>query len=192
MSKPNFETQENFNLYLYKFITPSEEEINKELIENYSYKKEEITEKIRNSYIQNLYEISCADTLEELPYALEEVTKNKPLQFFTVTIKSGHYTGLQFYVKHKTNCSWFTDILNNYSISEIPNNYIKEYCNMCRSEFIRKYKSEINYINKKVLPKLANILSFKQYYCSGIFSNGEAIYREVTNSKREQLLKAVA
>ena len=50
---------------------------------------------------------------------------------------------------------------------------------MCRSIAIRKYKAEINRINKKLLPLFEKELGFDHIRCIGVFSNGEAIYERV-------------
>ena len=62
---------------------------------------------------------------------------------------------------------------------------------MCYSEFKRKYISEVKFINKKLLPKLAEFYGFERYVCVCIFSNGEAVYEKADNSIR-QALKEVA
>lgn len=191
MSTPNFQTQRNFKLFLWDYNRPTDEEIDKILIEDNGFEKEEITDSIRQNYCDAQYDSEVNDIVSEFSYMLKEITRKRPLQFFNIVLKDGYYCGVQFFVEHDTSCSWFTDLLNSYSLEDITNEDTKEY-GMCHSEFIRKYKSEINYINKKVMPKLAKYFGFEEYTCVGIFSNGEAIYSKVTNSKREKLLKAVA
>ena len=76
-------------------------------------------------------------------------------------------------------------------VENVNNEETRYYYDMCKSEFLRKYYSEINFINKKLLPKLAKFFGFEEYYCGGIFSNGEAVYYKVENTNRAKLIRAL-
>ena len=76
-------------------------------------------------------------------------------------------------------------------VENVNNEETRYYYDMCKSEFLRKYNSEINFINKKLLPKLAKFFGFEEYYCGGIFSNGEAVYYKVENTNRAKVLRAL-
>lgn len=190
MSCPNFETQKNFNLYLWDYTRPSDEEIDNRIIEeeyNGITDKSEISESDRDSFCLSDYNIECYNIIHNFKYSVKEIlhTLKRELQFFEVVLKDGYYCGLQFYVEE-------TGYLKDYiCIDNVTNEDTRYYYDMCKSEFLRKYNSEINFINRKLLPKLAKYLGFEEYYCAGIFSNGEAVYRKATHDIR-QAVKEVA
>ena len=104
---------------------------------------------------------------------------NDDLLFHKTSVESGYYCGLQLFV----------DELHD------PNEYDNEDCRLefglCRSVAIRRYNSEINKIIRK-LRRLAADYGFEEHYCSGIFSNGEAIYQRVENTVRSRIDQAAA
>jgi len=177
MSCPNFETQADFKLFLWDYSRPNNEEIDNRIIEE-EYRgitdKSEISESDRDSFCISDYDIECDDIISNFKYSVNEILHilKRELQFFEVVLKDGHYCGLQFYVEETGYLKSYIDIEN------VNNEETRYYYDMCKSEFLRKYYSEINFINKKLLPKLAENLGFEEYYCAGIFSNGEAVYRE--------------
>lgn len=193
MSCPNFETQKNFNLYLWDYTRPSDEEIDNRIIEE-EYRgitdKSEITESDRDNFCMSECELEYEITIDDFEINLKEVlhTFNRELNFHEVVLKDGYYCGLQFYVEET---GYLRDYICTDEIDEVTNEDTKYYFDMCKSEFLRKYYSEINFINKKLLPKLASVMGFEEYYCMGIFSNGEAIYRKATHDV-VQAVKEVA
>lgn len=88
---------------------------------------------------------------------------NDDLIFHSLEFQSGYYDGVQLYVKEKENPH------------ELDNEDCKYYYDMCRSQAIRKYDTEINKINKW-MKKVAVEYGWKKINCLGVFSNGEAIY----------------
>ena len=174
MSCPNFVTQENFKLFLWNFESPSDEELNEYIFEDgieAITSIEDITEEMRNKYASRIYEWEVNNIIDNFSRKVNDIlhTSKRDLQFFEVILRDGHYCGLQFYVKetHDMSC---------LDIENLDNEDTRYYFDMCKSEFLRKYNSEINFINKKLLPKLAAYFGFEEYCCAGIFSNGEAIY----------------
>ena len=197
MSCPNFETQENFKLFLWDFERPTDEVLNKNILETdenkYILETDEdvtnvsdITESMRNEYAESIYEREYRDIVDNFSETIRDIlhTLKRELQFFEVTLKDGYYCGLQFYVEETGNMRYI-------DVENVDNEDTRYYYNMCKSEFLRKYYSEINFINKKLLPKLAKFFSFEEYYCRGIFSNGEAVYCKVENTNRAKLLRAL-
>ena len=89
---------------------------------------------------------------------------NDSLMFHSLEFKSGYYDGVQLYIKEMENPH------------NLYNEDCKYYYDMCRSQAIRKYKAEINKINKW-MKKVAVEYGWKKIKCLGIFSNGEAIYQ---------------
>ena len=197
MSCPNFETQENFKLFLWDFERPSDEELNKYILETdenkYTLEIDEdvtnvsdITESMRDKYAELMYEWDCRDIIDNFSETVNDIlhTLKRELNFFEVTLKDGYYCGLQFYVEETGNMRYI-------DVEDVDNEDTRYYYDMCKSEFLRKYNSEINFINKKLMPKLAKFFSFEEYYCGGMFSNGEALYYKVENTNRAKLLRAL-
>ena len=197
MSCPNFETQENFKLFLWDFERPSDEELNKYILETdenkYILETDEdvtnvsdITESMRDKYAELMYEWDCRDIIDNFSETVNNIlhTLIRELQFFKITLKDGYYCGLQFYVEETGNMAYI-------DVENVDNEDTKYYYDMCKSEFLRKYYSEINFINKKLMPQLAKFFSFEEYYCGGIFSNGEALYYKVENTNRAKLIRAL-
>ena len=188
MSCPNFETQENFKLFLWDFERPTDEYLNENILEidedvtNVS----DITESMRNEYAESIYEREYRDIVDNFSETVHDIlhTLKRELQFFEITLKDGYYCGLQFYVEETGNMRYI-------DVEDVDNEETRYYYDMCKSEFLRKYNSEINFINKKLLPKLAKFFGFEEYYCGGIFSNGEALYYKVENTNRAKLLRAL-
>lgn len=188
MSCPNFETQENFKLFLWDFERPTDEILNENILETNDEVTsiEDITESMRDEYAESMYNWECSDIIDNFSETVNDIlhTLKRELQFFEITLKDGYYCGLQFYVEEIGNMAYI-------DVENVDNEDTRYYYDMCKSEFIRKYYSEINFINKKLLPKLAKFFNFEEYYCGGIFSNGEALYYKVENTNRAKLLRAV-
>ena len=188
MSCPNFETQENFKLFLWNFERPTDEELNKYILETDEdvTNVSDITESMRDKYAENMYEWDCRDIIDNFSETVNNIlhTLKRELQFFKITLKDGYYCGLQFYVEETGNIRYI-------DVEDVDNEETRYYYDMCKSEFLRKYNSEINFINKKLLPKLAKFFGFEEYYCGGMFSNGQALYYKVDNTNRAKLIKAL-
>ena len=188
MSCPNFETQENFKLFLWDFKRPDDKYLNENILEidEDITSIEDITESMRNEYAESIYEREYRDITDNFSETIDDIlhTLKRELQFFEVTLKDGYYCGLQFYVEETGNMRYIC-------VEDVDNEETRYYYDMCKSEFLRKYYSEINFINKKLLPKLAKFFSFEEYYCRGIFSNGEAVYCKVENTNRAKLIRAL-
>ena len=188
MSCPNFETQENFKLFLWDFKRPDDEELNKYILDTDEdvTSIEDITESMRDEYAESMYNWECSDIIDNFSETVNDIlhTFKRELQFFEITLKDGYYCGLQFYVEEIGNMRYI-------DVENVDNEETRYYYDMCKSEFLRKYNSEINFINKKLLPKLAKFFGFEEYYCGGIFSNGEAVYYKVENTNRAKLIRAL-
>ena len=188
MSCPNFETQENFKLFLWDFERPTDEVLNENILEidEDITSIEDITESMRNEYAESIYEREYRDIVDNFSETVNNIlhTLKRELQFFKITLKDGYYCGLQFYVEEIGDMAYI-------DVENVNNEETRYYYDMCKSEFLRKYNSEINFINKKLLPKLAKFFSFEEYYCGGMFSNGEALYYKVENTNRAKLIRAL-
>lgn len=153
MSTPNFKTMENFPLFV--LDTDSVDEDGCEVMDWWEV------------------EMLC----RKLQTVLDDF--NYDFLFHKISLESGYYSGLQFYVEE----------LNDPN--ELDNEDCRYEYDLCRSVAIRRYNSEINKVNR-ALRKLATENGFEEYYCAAIFSNGEAIYYPVQNTVRSRLLQAVS
>lgn len=115
------------------------------------------------------------DVYRDLERVLDEL--NDGYLFHEVKVASGYYTGLQFYVEE------------NFDPNEMDNEDCRYEFDLYRSQAIRRYESEQNKITR-TLRKLAGEHGFREYYCAGVFGNGEAIYNEVKNDVRSRVRRA--
>lgn len=105
---------------------------------------------------------------------------NRDLMFHKVEMRSGYYTGVQFYVETEHDLGE-----NDYS-----NDDCHYYFDCCRSVAYRKYVSEVRKINRK-LAEWGKEYGFQEYVCTARFSNGEAWFEPASNP-RARLKAAVA
>lgn len=93
---------------------------------------------------------------------------NESLKFHKVSLESGYYAGVQFYVEDME------------KMDEYPDDYTNSECQylfgMCRSKTFRAYHSEQNKI-RKWLKKISKEYNFKELKVIGSFSNGETFYQ---------------
>lgn len=150
MSTCNYTTQSDFDLYIY------DEDLDNTLDEN--------------SAINN-YDFSMACVYEESRRLAKELSKD--LMFYNIEIGCGYYTGIQTQL---VATDWQAQV--DY-FEQLDNDDCHYYFDMCRSKAIRKYKAEVNKINKKLLPLFKKEIGFEQIKLVGVFSNGEAIYQRV-------------
>ena len=97
---------------------------------------------------------------------------NHDLIFHKIELKSGYYSGVQFY------CETMHHDEDANGELDLDNDDAHYYYDMCRSQARRKYKSEINKINK-ILKKLGEEYGFEAYGVSARFSNGETWYTKI-------------
>ena len=121
---------------------------------------------------------ACDDDLceflrdSDLDNALEFAKKqlNRELQFFELSLHGGCYAGAQIKIDENAYCREYGNP------HDLDNDGCRWQWDLCRSQAIRKFESEKKWINKKLLPIVADYLGFRKLYCRGVFSNGEAIY----------------
>lgn len=176
MSTPNFYNQKNFKLYVQSFEPMDLEEYKREYFEDSYYYEEYIeteNEKHKEYLLEKAYqndmEFWCENFYEDIIHGFDGFKKvmedfTDTLAFHKLKFESGHYDGIQIYVEEKENPH------------ELDNDDCNYYFDMCRSKAIRKYDTEIRKINRW-LDKVAKEYGWRELYCLGIFSNGEAVYR---------------
>ena len=172
MSTANFYTMKNFPLWARDFYTEYKKcpecEIRNEEPYSECYGCGCDLTKIKSEYdYDDFYAQYICDDIEK---ELEDFNYN--LIFHTIELKSGYYTGVQFYCETKD----FDEDKNGEL--DIDNYDAHYYYDMCRSQARRKYKIEINKINK-LLKKLGAEYGFDAYGVSARFSNGETWYSEI-------------
>lgn len=177
MSTPNFYNQKNFKLYVQSFEPMSLEEYKNEYFEEDDYLFPEYQNAQTDSLKEYILEKSYNSNMEMQSYFFYEDIINgydgfkglmedftDTLVFHKLDFKSGYYTGMQIYVEETENPH------------ELDNEDCNYYFDMCRSKAIRKYDAEIRKINRW-LDKVAVEYGWRELYCVGIFSNGEAVYK---------------
>ena len=87
--------------------------------------------------------------------------------FYEVTLESGHYSGIQFYVDDKY-----------YKVEELDNEDAQTEFGMCRSAMLRKYKVAGNTI-RRMLKQAKKELGLMELVVAVRFSNGETWYDKV-------------
>lgn len=175
MSAVNFATMENFPLYVLNNATcpvcpscgaPRDDDNGDTCPEcGYHGEPEEVCDPCEDAY--NARALSAAaDTI------------NDELAFFRVSVRSGYYYGMQFYVEEPE-----------LSPEELDNEYCWYIWDMCRSVAIRRRAAEIRKVNRW-LEKMSKEYGMMKLVCVGRFSNGECLYQEADS--RAAVLKAVS
>lgn len=158
MSTPNFETMRDFPLYLAEDIYYEDEDGSAE----YDYFANE-------------------DRWNDITEVCENM--NSMLNFYKISCKSGYYGGIQLYAEvegYAANAGF--DELGDYD--DITNDDTQYWLNECRSKSIRAFEREHRKVCK-LLAKIAEDYGLEEYYCAGIFSSGEAIYRKAEHDARQ-------
>lgn len=150
MGTCNFVTQSDFDLYIY------DEDLDNTLDED-------------EAWVQYDFSMSCVyEQSKRLANNLSE-----QLMFYNIEIRSGYYTGFQTQL---VATDWQAQV---ECFEQLDNEDCHYYFDMCRSKALRKYKAEVNKINRRILPKFKKQLGFEQIKLIGVFSNGEAVYQRV-------------
>lgn len=110
-------------------------------------------------------ELAMEDTIAEMKAICKKLNDN--LHFYELTVESGYYTGVQFYVNESY-----------YNPQDMDNEECRYQFDMCRSKALRKMNTERNKI-VRALRKAKKDYGFTELVCCGIFSNGEAVYSRV-------------
>jgi len=105
---------------------------------------------------------------------------NEYLTFYTVSVESGYYSGLQFYVDEKY-----------YDVEGMDNEDSQDEFGLCRSKMLRKYRSEGNWL-RRALQKAKNELGLMELGVSARFSNGETMYTEIKDDMPARAMLKVA
>ena len=160
MSTANFCTMQNFPLYV-------------KTDDDFYYETEDNE--------RHFDELEAQDFCNEVEDELENINDN--LIFHKITLKSGYYSGLQFYVEEvHDNLEDFIRYWDNYDC--------RYHFGFYKSEAVRKFKCEITKVNR-ILKKLAKAYGFEKYHVSAVFSNGEVWYTKA-NVKAKSKAKAKA
>ena len=122
-------------------------------------------------------ESTCNYIIGEMEKVAAALNEAQP--FYNVTVESGYYSGVQFYVDCK-----YCDI------EDMSNEESRDEFGICRSEMLRKYKVSGNTI-RKGLRKAAKDLGLDELLVAARFSNGETWYSRVDPKKGPTLRQAV-
>ena len=108
------------------------------------------------------------DTMSDIVSEMERFAErlNSSLMFHKVTVESGYYSGVQFYVTEE------------HDVADMDNGDTQYYFGMCRSVALRKYATEVNRICRE-LRQYAKDYGMMELAVSARFSNGETWYSKV-------------
>lgn len=157
MSTPNFEFMK-YGMPLIIAETPY-----------YDDMKEQYEEDTGEEYDEDIYCMDCQFIAEDMQNLADEI--NDTLEYYTVDIQDGYYTGLQFIV-----CQNYDNVFDLEKDSKycIDNEDAHYYFDECRSKVLRAAATERRRIYKWL--KSMKKLGYLELNCDGVFSNGEAIY----------------
>ena len=152
MARPNFETQDHFDLYL--------SEMQYQLLDEDGNETEEYE---FDDYL-------CEETLDYL----KELNKN--LNFFKITLINGNYVGVQTYIEEQYK-DYFSaiELIDNYDWYNGKDFY--QIFGKTKYIIKRQIEKEIREINQKLLP-LLKMYTFDRYGITAQFSNGETFYEK--------------
>ena len=177
MGTCNFRDNEYIDLYVTHFNIDFDE-VKEELKQEGIYTDEELDDdNFIYQYMYDTIDLYYQDVIDTFDDDIRLALKhfNRELMFFELELKSGYYDGIQISEKFIDNSYY-----NKYTTLD-PRNLDNNDCNylfdMCRSKAIRKFDSEVKFINNKLLPYLSQQTSFKKLYHIGTFSNGEGVYQ---------------
>ena len=120
----------------------------------------------------DLKDVSAIFDEMQSDYLCKEMEKvaerlNAAQQFYNVSVESGYYCGLQFYVEDKY-----------WKIEQMENDESQEEFGMCRSKMLRKYRTAGNLIRRELL-KAKKDFGLWELGIVAQFSNGETVYTNV-------------
>lgn len=162
MSCPNFLTQKAFPLFASAAFDPQE------------YEDEETGETVYDEEGDWMLFEECEKEIEKL---------NSELHFYRLELRDGHYCGMQLYLTEQRDGA----TTDGYTREEWRENrrearrypyafYAWEFARPY-SEQKRAERREREKIERFCRGFLREVYDFHEYYCIGIFSNGEAVYR---------------
>lgn len=110
-------------------------------------------------------EFAMEETCREMEAVAERLTEGQ--DFFKVSVESGHYGGVQFFVEDKF-----------YDVENWTNDDAQDEFGICRSECLRRYKVAENFV-RKGLEKASKEMGLDKLAITARFSNGETWYSKV-------------
>lgn len=115
---------------------------------------------------------------------------NSDLTFYQITLRSGYYCGVQFYVEMT---SWADEagFDEDGATRWADNESCRYYLDMYLSEAKRKFETETRKVNR-LMAKMADAWGFEEYVCVARFSNGEAMYAKASNKRARLKAAAIA
>ena len=124
-------------------------------------------------------ELGMRDLVNDMEDKAEELNEN--LTFYEVSVQSGYYSGVQFYVDEKY-----------WNIEDMDNEEAQDEFGMCRSKMLRKYQVEGNKL-RRALKQAKKELGLIELGCVVRFGNGETLYSKIEEDmpKRAALKAAV-
>ena len=109
---------------------------------------------------------------EAVELAMER--ENADLDFHRITLASGYFTGVQFFVEER--------FYGYDNIEDMDNEECQYHYGECRSKVLRRYRAEVRKV-QKAMAKIAADYGFSQLVRIARFSNGETFYEKVDPKK---------
>lgn len=110
-------------------------------------------------------EFGCEERIREMKMVADKL--NEEQKFYEVSVESGYYTGIQFYVTEKYG-----------DMEDYTNEDARWEFDCSRSEMLRRFKVAGNKI-RRGLEKARKELGMMELNLMAVFSNGEGIYTRV-------------
>lgn len=138
-------------------------------LEDFNDMAAEYEKETGEEFDQFLYEMEMQEEADEAKRLAEDFTEN--LRFHDVTVISGYYNGVQFFVEEKNSAVFDLDKDSKYCIDNEDAHY---YYGECRSKVIRAADAE----KRKIRRWLENLKSngYEILAVTARFSNGETLY----------------
>lgn len=136
--------------------------------DDFDTRAKDYKENYGEEYTEDMYYTDIDFEIEDMRNELDEF--NKELKHFEMIIEPGYYVGYYFNAKQNDDYVDYEDIatLNDEDAMYFYGGSAKE----IRQEFRDDMKMIKNYL------KDLKDRGYKELYCAGVFSNGEAIYKE--------------
>ena len=129
--------------------------------------KRSYEDELGEEYTEDIFIEDLRFEFDEAADLAEEFTDT--LKFHKVTVKSGYYTGFQFFVEETCDCG----DLEKDSPYCIDNDDARYCYDMTRSDVLRKAAAEKKKIRRWLTEKSS---MYEILECVGVFSSGEAVY----------------
>ncbi len=171
MGTCNFKTSDVFRNFCIVYEPPSEKDVRDVELEGYTFDFDEH----RYTFYDDINYTFSDDK--------DDILDSNRIYYFDIKLQYGYYEGIMLEVIPIGIISQEFSLDDLVYSDKFENEYLYQRLRghkpkvIYPSQIKRAIKSEINTLNKKVLPELAKRLGMKEFKKIGQFSNGEAVYK---------------